>query len=55
MEMGYEDEAFLLRETPSISYEMSIFFFFRHKLMELEDVAMQIALDTNRYMLVIDE
>ncbi|KAK3755909.1 hypothetical protein QZH41_019437 [Actinostola sp. cb2023] len=27
----------------------------RHKLMELEDVAMQIAIDTNRYMLVIDE
>jgi hypothetical protein len=30
-------------------------FFFRRKLMELEDMAMQIALDTNRYMLVIDE
>lgn len=28
---------------------------FRRKLIELEDAAMQISLDMNRYMLVIDE
>ena len=59
---GVEDITILfLQSAPPPLFDQPVLSFcfflshFRRKLIELEDAAMQISLDMNRYMLVIDE